>query len=46
MEPILAPLMTEVSLALCNFIGMMRKCVVNTATVNVEILAVVLTADS
>ena len=46
MEPILAPLMTEVSLALCNFIGMMRNGFSNPAAVNVEILTVVLTADS
>ncbi len=38
-EPIIAPLVTEGRLALRNFVGMVRKGVVDTAAVDVEVFA-------
>ena len=46
MEPVFAPLVTEVSLTLRNFIGVVGESVVNAAAVNIKVFAVVLAADS
>ena len=45
MEPVFAPLVTDKRLALRDFVGVVGKGVVNSAAVNVKILAVVLVAD-
>ena len=37
MEPVVAPLMTEISLALCYLICVVGECVVDAAAVNVKI---------
>ena len=46
MEPVVAPLVTEVCFTLCNFVGVVGECVVNTAAVNVKVTAKMLYADS
>ena len=45
-EPMCAPLVTEISFALCDLVGVVGECVVDTAAVDVEILAQVLHGDS
>ena len=42
MEPVRTPLVTEKSLALCNFVCVMGESVVNAAAVNVKIFTAVL----
>ena len=46
MEPILAPLMTEVSLALCNFIGMMWENIIHATAVDIHIFTQMLHTDT
>ena len=42
MEPVVAPLVAQIALGLCNFIGMVGERVVDAAAVNIQILAKVL----
>ena len=44
MEPMTAPLMAEVCLTLCNFVGVVGKSIVNTAAMDVKVTAEVLNA--
>jgi len=46
MEPVRTPLVTEKSLALCNFVCVVGESVVNAAAVNVKIFTAVLVADA
>ena len=46
MEPVRTPLVTEKSLALCNFVCVMGESIVYAAAVNVKILTAMLIADA
>ena len=46
MEPVAAPFMTEISLRLRNFIGVVRESIVNAAAMDVQILPEMLEADA
>ena len=45
-HPVVAPLVTEIAFGLCDLIGVMGECVVDTAAVNVEIFTEVLHGDA
>ena len=42
MEPVVAPLVTDKGLGLCNLVGMVRECIINTAAVDIQIFTQVL----
>ena len=42
MEPVIAPLVSKICLALCNLIGVVWENVINTPTMNIHIFAKVL----
>ena len=46
MKPVRTPLVTEKSLALCNFVCVMGESIVNAAAVNVKIFTAMLIADA
>ena len=46
MEPVIAPFVTEIGLRLGNFIGMVRKRIVDAAAMDIHILAQMLDADA
>ena len=39
MEPVIAPVMSEICFALCYLIGVVRKSVVDSAAVDIKVLA-------
>ena len=46
MEPVVAPLMAEIGLGLCNLVRVVREGIVDAAAVDVEVFAEVLHADA
>ena len=45
-NPIVAPLVTKICLGLCNLVGVVRECVIDTTAVNIKTLAKMLHADA
>ena len=46
MEPIIAPFVTEISLALRYFVGVVRESVVNAAAMDIKVLAEIFERNS
>jgi hypothetical protein len=46
MEPVFAPLMSQIAFRLSDLIGMMRKNIVNAAAVDIDILTKMLHRDA
>ena len=37
MEPVITPLMPQIAFRLCNFIGVVRECIINATGVDIQI---------
>ena len=46
MEPVIAPLVSQVGFGLCDLIGVMRENIIHSATMNIHIFSKMLHADA
>ena len=45
MEPVITPFVTDISLALCYFVGVVRESIVNAAAMDIKVLAEIFERD-